>query len=205
LTETQKMDFWDSRYSEPGYTYGTEPNEFLVSAARYIPVGRVLCLAEGEGRNAVYLAGLGHAVTAVDSSSVGMKKAAELAKSRNVSITTVVADLAEFVIEPDHWDGIVSIFCHLPPELRARVHRASVAGLRPGGVFVLEAYTPLQLELRTGGPQSLELLMTLDMLKEELRGLELLEAREVERVVNEGHFHRGPGAVVQIVGVRPRS
>jgi len=197
------MNFWDSRYSEPGFTYGTEPNEFLVSATAHIPKGRVLCLAEGEGRNAVYLAGLGYDVTGVDSSSVGMKKAEELAKSRNVSITTVVADLAEFVIEPDHWDGIVSIFCHIPPELRARVHRDTVAGLRPGGAFILEAYTPRQLELRTGGPQTVELMMTLDMLREELRGLELVEAREIERVVNEGHFHRGPGAVVQVVGIKP--
>ena len=196
------MNFWDSRYSEPGFVYGTEPNEFLVSAATHIPKGRVLCLAEGEGRNAVYLAGLGYDVTGVDASPVGMRKAAELAKSRGVSITTIVADLAEFAIEPGRWDGIVSIFCHLPPELRVRVHRAAVAGLKPGGAFILEAYTPRQLELKTGGPQTLELMMTLDMLREELRGLELVEAREIERVVNEGHFHRGPGAVVQVVGIR---
>jgi SAM-dependent methyltransferase len=196
------MDFWDSRYSEQGFVYGTEPNEFLVLAAKHIPKGRVLCLAEGEGRNAVYLAGLGYDVTGVDSSSVGMKKAAELARSRGVAITTIVADLAEFAIEPNHWDGIVSIFCHIPPELRVRVHRAAVAGLRPGGVFVLEAYTPRQLELKTGGPPNLELMMTLDVLREELRGLELVEAREIERVVNEGHFHRGPGAVVQLVGIK---
>jgi len=196
------MDFWDTRYSEPGFVYGTEPNEFLVMATKNIPKGRVLCLAEGEGRNAVYLAGLGYDVTGVDSSPIGMKKAAELAKSRNVSITTVVADLAEFTIVPNHWDGIVSIFCHVPPELRARVHRAAVAGLRPGGAFVLEAYTPRQLELGTGGPQSLELMMTLDVLREELRGLELIVALETERVVNEGHFHRGPGAVVQLVGIK---
>lgn len=198
------MNFWDSRYSEPGFVYGTEPNEFLVSAARHIPKGRVLCLAEGEGRNAVYLASLGYDVTGVDSSAVGMKKSVELAKSRNVTITTVVADLAEFIIEPNRWNGIVSIFCHLPPELRARIHHASVAGLRPGGAFVLEAYTPRQLVLKTGGPQSLELMMTLEVLREELRGLELVEAREIERVVNEGHFHRGPGAVVQVVGIKPR-
>lgn len=196
------MDFWDTRYSEQGFVYGTEPNEFLVSAAKHIPKGRVLCLAEGEGRNAVYLASLGYDVTGVDASPVGMKKAAELAKSRGVSIKTVVADLAEYVIEPDRWDGIVSIFCHVPPELRVRVHRAAVAGLRPGGAFVLEAYTPRQLELKTGGPQTLELMMTLDVLKEELRGLELVEAREIERVINEGHFHRGPGAVVQVAGIR---
>lgn len=196
------MDFWDSRYSEPGFVYGTEPNEFLVLAAKHIPKGRVLCFAEGEGRNAVYLASLGYEVTGVDASKVGMKKAAELAKSREVSIVTIIADLTEFAIEPNCWDGIVSIFCHVPPELRAKVHRAAVAGLRPGGAFVLEAYTPRQLELKTGGPQTVELMMTLDVLREELRGLELVEARETERVVNEGHFHRGFGAVVQVVGIK---
>ena len=192
--------FWDARYGEPGFTYGTSPNEFLVAAAGYIPRGRVLCLAEGEGRNAVYLAGLGYEVTAVDSSSVGMKKAALLADSRNVAIEAVVADLAEYEIEPNHWDGIVAIFAHLPPALRARVHRAAVKGLRPGGAFVLEAYTPRQLKLGTGGPQSLELLMSLESLRDELRGLDLVVARETEREVNEGQFHRGPGAVVQVVG-----
>ncbi len=82
------------------------------------------------------------------------------------------------------------------------MHRAAVAGLRPGGAFILEAYTPRQLELKTGGPPTIELMMTLEVLREELRGLELVEAREIERVVNEGHFHRGPGAVVQVVGIK---
>ncbi len=194
--------FWDARYSEDGYAYGTSPNGFLAEAAKHIPKGRVLCLAEGEGRNAVYLAEQGYEVTAVDSSAVGMKKAERLAASRGVSIKTVTADLADFVIEPDHWDGIVAIFAHLPAALRARVHRASVAGLRPGGTFVLEAYAPRQLEFGTGGPPTLELLMSLDDLRDELRGLEFIVARETEREINEGRFHGGRGAVVQVAGIK---
>jgi SAM-dependent methyltransferase len=197
------VNHWDSRYSAPGFAYGTEPNAFLASTARRIPKGRVLSLADGEGRNSVYLAGLGYQVVAVDSSRVGMRKAAGLAAERGVVLETVVADLKEYAIGPASWEGIVSIFCHLLPPLRAGVHAAAVKGLRPGGVFILEAYTPKQLEYRTGGPPVPELLMTVDALKEELRGLELVHAIETERPVREGRLHRGRAAVVQIVGVRP--
>ena len=197
-----ETSFWDARYSEPGFSYGTLPNDFLVAATRHIPLGRVLCLAEGEGRNAVYLAELGYEVTAVDSSAVGIKKAAQLARTRNVSIITEVADLFEFAITPNYWDGIISIFAHLPPQLRAKVHRAAVEGLRPGGAFVLEAYTPRQLEFGTGGPQSLDMLMTLETLRDELHGLDLVVAQEIERDFNEGRYHNGHGAVVQVVGIK---
>ena len=113
---------WDERFSEPGFAYGTEPNDFLASVADRIPMGRVLSLAEGEGRNAVFLAGLGYEVTAVDSSRVGLAKAEGLAAERGVTIATVNADLADFEIEPGVWQGIISIFCHLPPVVRAAVH-----------------------------------------------------------------------------------
>jgi SAM-dependent methyltransferase len=168
-----------------------------------MPPGDVLCLAEGEGRNAVFLARRGHRVLAVDSSAVGLAKAAQLAEEHGVRIETLTADLADFVIEPGCWDAIVSIFCHVPPSIRRTLHRQVVAGLRPGGLFVLEAYTPAQLELRTGGPPTVELLMTLADLREELAGLEFLQAREIERDVVEGRLHTGRGAVVQIVARKP--
>jgi SAM-dependent methyltransferase len=194
---------WDERYSAPGYAYGVEPNDFLRSVTARIPDGgHVLCLAEGEGRNAVYLAGQGHRVMAVDASPVGLAKAEKLASERAVEIETVAANLADFVIEPDAWDAIVSIFCHLPPPLRARVHGAAVRGLRAGGVFVLEGFTERQLDLGTGGPPSAELMMSLDALRGELDGLELVVARETEREIREGRFHDGRSAVVQVVGVR---
>jgi hypothetical protein len=120
-----------------------------------------------------------------------------------VKIETVVADLADYSIAAGTWAGIVAIFAHLPPALRWQVHRAVVAGLQPGGVYVLEAYTPAQLAFDTGGPKSPELLMTLAGLREELSGLELLIAREQEREVIEGTGHTGRGAVVQILARRP--
>ena len=195
-------NFWDTRFSEPGYAYGTTPNDFLVSIANEIPHGRVLCLAEGEGRNAVYLAEQGYEVTAVDSSSVGLVKAQELAAQHKVTIKTERADLSEFEIAPDYWHGIVSIFAHIPPQVRCRIHHDAVKGLIPGGVFVLEAYTPRQLEFGTGGPQDAGLLMSLAMLQEELQGLALPIAQEVKRYIHEGRYHKGLSSVVQVVGVK---
>src|SRR6185312_10127913 len=98
---------WNERYSAPAFAYGTEPNDFLRSVADRIPPGPVLCLAEGQGRNAVYLASLGHDVLAVDQSAVGLTRARELAASRGVEISTEAADLETYRIEPSKWSGIV--------------------------------------------------------------------------------------------------
>lgn len=194
---------WNERYDTEEFVYGREPNAFLAGVSAMMPPGDVLCLAEGEGRNAVFLARRGHRVLAVDSSAVGLAKAARLAEEHGVRIETLTADLADLVIEPGRWDAIVSIFCHVPPSIRRTLHRQAAAGLRPGGLFVLEAYTPAQLEFRTGGPPTVELLMTLADLREELAGLEFLQAREIERDVVEGRLHTGRGAVVQIVARKP--
>ena len=197
---------WDERFSSPDYVYGTEPNAFVAAMAPQIPAGPVLCLAEGEGRNAVHLAQRGHAVTAVDQSAVGLAKAVRLAASRGVSLTTIAANLDHYAIPPASWSGIVSTFAHLPPPLRRAVHAQVVAGLRPGGVYILEAYTPAQLTLGTGGPKEEELCVTLAALRDELAGLEFVVARECERDVTEGTFHTGRGAVVQVLarrGFRP--
>ena len=194
---------WDQRYSAQEYVYGKEPNDFLVSVASEWPPGRVLCLGEGEGRNAVWLAQRGFAVTAVDASTIGLAKARRLAEERGVAIETIGADLAHFVVEPGHWDAVVSIFCHLPAAVRAALHRRVVAGLRSGGRFVLEAYTPRQLQLGTGGPPVLELMMDLQTLRAELAGLDFAHAVETEREIQEGQFHHGVGAVVQILARKP--
>ena len=191
--------FWDQRYATDDYFYGEEPNTFLAAQAPLIPPGPVLCLAEGEGRNAVFLAGRGHAVTAVDGSAAGLAKANRLAARRGVALTTVVADLAAFTLTPNHWSAIVAIFSHLPPPLRRTTLAAAVAGLRPGGVFILEAYTPAQLAHGTGGPKDPTLLMSLTDLRTELSGLTLELGQEIERDVVEGHGHTGRAAVVQIV------
>jgi hypothetical protein len=195
---------WDQRYGATEYFYGTSPNDFLREHACRVPAaGEVLCLGEGEGRNAVYLAACGLRVTALDQSAVGLAKAERLAVERGVQIGTRVADLADYAIAPAAWDAIVSIWCHLPGALRVRVHRTVVAGLRPGGILLLEAYTPDQLRHRTGGPTDPDLMPTLDALRLELRGLEFLYAAERERRVEEGVGHAGLSAVVQLAARKP--
>ncbi|MET0100980.1 MAG: class I SAM-dependent methyltransferase [Sedimenticola sp.] len=190
---------WNERYSHEAYAYGVEPNTFLTAMYNKLPSGRTLCIGEGEGRNAVWLAEQGNTVTAVDISEVGLKKANKLAQSHGVTITTVHADLTNYEIESGQWDAIVSIFCHLPPALRKDVHSRCVDGLRPGGVFLLEAYSPMQLEYKTGGPTTGEMMMDVPSLTTELGGLEFIHLQERIREINEGDFHRGAGAVVQVL------
>ncbi len=194
---------WNERYGQAGFAYGEKPNDFLVEQARQIPRGRVLDLGAGEGRNGVWLAEQGYEVVCVDGSSVGLAKAKQLAAARGVAIEAVVSDLAQFAIEPGGFSGIVSIWCHLPPGLRAQVHAACVAGLKPGGVFLLEAYTPAQLAFGTGGPKEVALLPTLATLQKELAGLDFLVGVERERQVHEGKLHDGKSAVVQVVARKP--
>lgn len=200
------MNFWDERYSEPGFAYGTQANDFLQQQAARIPAGRVLCLAEGEGRNAVHLAKLGYQVTAVDSSAVGLAKARQLATQHQVSITTIAADLTDHDITTTQWDGIVSISAHLPPVIRQRIHQQIVHSLSPGGILLLEAYTPRHLEIGgIGGPkrENRDMFMTLDILRAELKGLAIETAHEIDREVNEGRYHKGLSAVVQLVARKP--
>jgi SAM-dependent methyltransferase len=194
---------WDERYSAKEYAYGTEPNTFLTANFQHLPKGRVLSLAEGEGRNAVFLAQQGYAVTAVDGSQVGLDKAQALAEARGVKIERVCADLAVFELGVSTWDGIVSIFCPLPPAIRQALYRKVLAALKPGGVFLLEAYTPAQLQHGTGGGKSVELMQTAATLRAELPGLDFVHLVELERDVVEGVFHTGLGAVVQAIGVKP--
>ena len=194
---------WNARYGEAGFAYGTEPNAFLSQHADVIHGSDVLCLASGEGRNAVHLAQRGLSVTGVDISEVGVEKTKALASERGVSVQAQVASLAEYDLGSGRWDAIVSIFAHLPPPVRRRVHQAIPAALRPGGVLLLEAYTPAQLEHGTGGPPSLPMLMTLAELKEDLVGLSFELGQEIERDVVEGKYHDGKAAVVQVIARRP--
>lgn len=194
---------WDERYADAFAAYGTEPNDFLRAVADRLPPGPVLCLAEGEGRNAVFLATRGHAVTAVDQSAVGLQNAQALAAQKGVAITTVAADLAEFDLGQAQWAGVVSIWGHLPAPLRAQVHAACVDALVPGGAFILEAYTPRQLaQPGVGGPPVVELLMTPEALRRELAGLTIERCAEVDRDVQEGRYHTGPSSTVQVLAFK---
>lgn len=190
---------WDERYSAEEYAYGTAPNEFLLENFSGIPKGKVLSLAEGEGRNAVFLAKQGYAVTAVDSSLVGLNKARKLAQENGVTVEFIHADLADYDLGENKWDGIVSIFCPLPSSLRKEVYKKVIAALKPKGVFLLEAYTPDQLRHGTGGGNSVDLMQSASSLRLELASLSFKHLLELERNVVEGIYHTGVGSVVQAI------
>ena len=197
---------WDQRYSEEGFAYGTEPNDFLKAEYSRIPQGgRVLCLAEGEGRNAVFLAKHGYSVTAVDQSSVGLKKAEKLAIDNGVDISTITTNLAVYDPGREAWDGVVSIAAHIPPQVRKALHARVVNSLKTNGVFILEAYTERHLEMDgIGGPppSQKQLFMSLAELEAELAGLDIIVGREVARNISEGKYHQGESAVVQLVACK---
>jgi SAM-dependent methyltransferase len=193
---------WDERYGTEEYAYGTRPNKFLEENFHSIPKGKVLSLAEGEGRNAVFLAQQGYAVTAVDASLVGLNKAWKLAEENGVFVECVHADLADYDLGEDRWDGIVSIFCPLPSSLRKQLYKKVEAGLKPNGIFLLEAYTPEQLKHGTGGGNSADVMQSKESLRLELAGLKFRHLVELERDVREGIYHTGIGAVVQAIAAK---
>ena len=193
---------WDDRYSAEGYAYGTTANDFLGENVNHIPKGKVLSLAEGEGRNAVFLAKQGYDVTAVDGSVVGLNKARKLAEENNVEVEFIHADLADYDLGENKWDGIVSIFCPVPSALRKELYKKVIAGLKQNGVFLLEAYTPEQLKFGTGGGTSVDALQTEESLRSELAGLKFKHLAELERDVREGVYHTGIGSVVQAIATK---
>ena len=192
---------WNEKYQGPDYFYGTEPNDFLRAQAVHWPTPKkILCIAEGEGRNAAFLASLGHTVKAIDSSSVARDKALALAKSRDLTIDYELVDLNKFDFGQETWDVVVSIFCHLPNKLRQQVHQGVEAGLVKDGIFLLEAYTPEQLNFGTGGPKDLNLLYSLDDLNNDFKQIVWQEQQQIIRIINEGVGHSGQSSVVQLVG-----
>lgn len=199
------VDAWNERYGKPGFAYGTEPNEFLVSALRAhgAGAGAALFLAEGEGRNAVHAAALGYATLAIDQSPAGLAKVAELATMKGVRVETLCLDLNDYAFPPGAFSLVASIFGHLPPQLRRKVHRGVAAALAPSGLYIMEAYHPRNVGRGTGGPQEPLLCVAADNLREELAGLEFVHLLETEREVNEGAYHRGLAAVTQLVARKP--
>ena len=196
----QLQRFWDSRYSGTDFVYGTQANDFLVQQAAHLPAtGRVLCLADGEGRNGVWLARRGLQVTSVDISAQGVEKARRLASQAGVSLEAVVADVTAFDGGLQRWDAVVSIFLHLPEGARSALHRRVELALKPGGVFLWEAYGPEQLARATGGPREAHLLPTLDAVLRDFSNCAILHAWAGSRWVQEGSLHTGEGSVTQLV------
>ena len=200
----QKRKGWDERYATEDYLFGTEPNDFLKSVAEKIPASsKVLCLADGEGRNGVFLASLGHSVTSVDMSLVGLQKAQQLAARNDVPLTTIHADLTEYDLGSSRWDCIVSIFFHIPKNLQDIIYPRLLKSLRPGGHLIIESYTPRQLTFNTGGPPLAEYMLTMELIKSAFEDLLFLHAAELDRQVIEGAGHTGQAAVLQLLAQKP--
>ena len=196
-----KID-WNTRYSDDEFIYGAEPNAFLVEHSDKL-VGPVLSLAEGEGRNAVFLATLGFQVHGVDGSAVGLAKSRKLAGTKGVDFQTEVADLATYEPATNRYQSVISISAHLPSTIRNRLYPLVERCLLPNGILLLEAYSENQLCRNTGGPGDVDMLMTVSKIEREFPNLEPIILHEIEREVCEGKHHTGLASVVQFIGRKP--
>ena len=196
---------WNRRFSASGYLFGTEPNAWLHEHADLWRAGdRALCVADGEGRNSVWLAQRGLTVDAFDISEVGVRKARDFARITGVKVNFAVADVAELQWPESIYDGVVAIFIQFAdPELRARIFDGMVRCLKPGGTLLLQGYTPRQLDYGTGGPPIASHMYTPELLRAAFEGLDILELREYEAELAEGTGHKGRSAIIGLVARKP--
>jgi SAM-dependent methyltransferase len=193
---------WDQRFAKAeGYLFGSEPNRFLATEAhRFKPGQRVLCLADGEGRNGIFLAGRGQDVLSVDISPVALAKARTLAVERGAALKFEEANLATWDWPVDAFDGVVAIFIQFAgPRLRGRIFRNIEACLKPGGLLLIEGYRPEQLAYGTGGPPDAENMYTEALLREAFAGMETLALRAYDAAIEEGTAHKGMSALIDMV------
>lgn len=193
-------DFWNTRYAENGFAYGTQPNVYLNSHAALFKKGaKVLVIGDGEGRNGVWLAEQGCQVTSVDASKVGVEKAQALAAEKGVNIDAIVADLNEWEWPKSEYDFIVIIYVHFPPEVRALLHDKVISSLKTGGQLIMESFTPEQLNYSSGGPPVLEMLYTAEMMQDDFKLLEIQQLEECTADLEEGKYHVGVAAVIRLL------
>jgi SAM-dependent methyltransferase len=201
--------FWSARYRDAGdnYLFGTAPNRFLASQVERFGAGMsVLSVADGEGRNAVWLVEQGCQVTATEISPVALEKAAKLAKGRHVAVEWLQADILNWTWPTDTYDAVVGIFIQFaPPAERPRQISGMKQAVKPGGLLFLEGYTPKQLEYRTGGPSAVENLYTEAMLREFFADWEIISLHEHEDTIEEGTAHVGRSALIDLVARKPTS
>lgn len=196
---------WNKRFASDDFIFGLEPNDYLRSHAALLrPGSHVLCVADGEGRNSVWLARQGLRVDAFDIAELGVAKARRLAVQAGVSVDYSVADCDRWAWPTDTYDAVVAIFVQFAdPAMRERLFAHMVRALKPGSLLVLQGYTPKQLEYKTGGPPILSHLYTEELLRTAFAALEIVELRTYEADLNEGTQHHGRSALIGMVARKP--
>ncbi|MEL6169874.1 MAG: class I SAM-dependent methyltransferase [Pseudomonadota bacterium] len=197
-------EMWDARFEGEDYLFGTEPAIFVTERAGILADGsEILCVADGEGRNSVWLAEQGHAVTAFDISPVGVEKARALATRRGAKVDFHIAGIDDWDWSRSY-DSVAGIFIQfLSPEARPQAFSRIRDAIRPGGVLLLHGYAPRQVEYGTGGPPFAENMYTLDLLHDAFAGWEVLHADDYDRHIDEGPGHSGLSALVDFVARKP--
>ena len=194
--------FWNQRFDKEEFIFGKEPNEYLALQARkYLkPNNKVLCIADGEGRNGVWLAKQGMQVVGFDASDIALRKAKQFAKDNQVEVEYSFSDTDSFDWQVNVYDAVIAIFIQFAdPPMRARIFKQIYQALKPGGILVLQGYTPKQLEYKTGGPSLIEHLYTEQMIRDLTQEFEILDLRCYEQELNEGARHAGMSALLGLV------
>jgi cyclopropane fatty-acyl-phospholipid synthase-like methyltransferase len=202
MTNDPNLARWQERFSAPGYLFGTEPNAFLKAHAHLLRKGeKALAVADGEGRNGVFMAEQGLDVLSIDFSPAAQEKVRALAKQRGVSLRVEQVDLRTWVWPQDAFDVIAAIFIQFSgPDERAENFAGIKRALKPGGLLLLEGYRPKQLDYKTGGPSQVENLYTRELLEQAFGDFSSLDIREYDADINEGSGHGGLSALIDLVG-----
>jgi ubiquinone/menaquinone biosynthesis C-methylase UbiE len=205
LEQKAMENIWDQRYGQEEYIYGKVPNAFFKQQTDKLKPGKILLPAEGEGRNAVYAAGKGWHVFALDMSQEGRNKALKLAEEAGVGIQYEICDLTSCPLPENEFDALAIIFAHFPSKTRSLVYRKLVRALKPGGTLILETFSKKQFGKTSGGPQNLDMLNNIEELEYDFKGFDFKEIYEVEVDLQEGDFHAGMAEVIRIVAVKPHT
>jgi SAM-dependent methyltransferase len=195
-------EFWNKRFNKAEFIFGKESNEYLVlqSKAYLKPNQKVLCIADGEGRNGVWLAKQGMQVIGFDVSDIAFEKAKQFAKDNQVEVAYSLSDTDGFHWQENTYDAVIGIFIQFAePQMRARIFQQAYKALKPGGIFILQGYTPKQLEYKTGGPSLIDHLYTEEMIRDLAKEFEILDLRCYEQELNEGARHVGMSALLGLV------
>jgi 2-polyprenyl-3-methyl-5-hydroxy-6-metoxy-1,4-benzoquinol methylase len=196
-------EFWDTRYSEEHAVYGVEPNEYFKQQLQQLKSGKLFLPCEGEGRNAIYAAGLGWRVTAFDQSEVAKKKAMRNALLNRVSIQYDISDVSTYDYPSNYFDVVALIYTHQPAERRPLFHLKCMQSLKSGGTLILEGFSKQQLHFQSGGPKDVTMLYSIEEMLSDFSSLHINELIETKINLNEGPYHQGEASVIRLLAVKP--